>query len=456
MKHLLWIARLLILGTGLATGCYFLSVARVRLHEPLAPASAPADGLVASGFIGAEEILISTQGSGRVQALYADEGDWVSVGQVLAQLDTASLDAQIRRAEAELEGAEAALSEVKAGARPQEIEIAEAAVATAEDEGASAEKALELARSNVAATEAALQEAQAGLARLRAGPDPYEIALAQANLELAQDRLRIAWAVRDSTGGAEQRGDLPEGSHEAAKAAVAQAETEVVLAQLILDELTAGPRAEELQIAQAGVDAAQAECEAAQAQVVGAGQELEAARARLREVQAQLELVRTLPTSEQMAMAQAQVSSAQAAQQALVIQRNKMTLRAPRYGLVLERAIHVGEVALPGSTLFRLADLNRVDLTAYVPATDLGRVQIRQTVHVTVDSFPERVFHGRLVSISSQAEFTPRTIQTRDQRMNQVFAVKIELSNPDHALKPGMPAEATFQMIGGSGNGVKR
>jgi len=138
------------------------------------------------------------------------------------------------------------------------------------------------------------------------------------------------------------------------------------------------------------------------------------------------------------------VSSAQAVLQALVIQRNKMTLRAPREGLVLERPVNAGEMVVPGSTLFRLADLDRVKLTVYVPETDIGRIQLGQAAHVTVDSFPERVFSGRVVYISPRAEFTPINIRTTDQRVMQVFAVKIELSNPDHALKPGMPADATF------------
>ena len=448
-RRALIIVGILVLLAGLAGLWWLLLYADLaRLEETLTQWGAighePTHVLVASGSIQADMILISTEVSGRIQALYVDLGDEVSAGQVLARLDTALLDAQVERAKAELQSAEAKLAEVKAGARPEEIKIAQAAVTAAEEGVASAEKAVERAQSNVAAAEATLETAQAELARLRAGPDPSEIELAELQLEMAQQRLPAAWAVRDSTGGAEARGELPKGSHEAAKAAVAQAEIEIRLAQLELEELKAGPRPEDLQAGQATVDAAQAGVDAAQSQVIAAQQQLQAARALLRQAQAGLDLVKSGATSEQMAMAQAQVSGAQAALRALEVQRDKMTLRAPRAGLVLEQLINVGEMTLPGSTLFRLADLDRVKLAVYVPETDLGRVRIGQAVHVAVDSFPGRVFLGHVVHIASRAEFTPKNIQTKEQRVTQVFAVKIELANPDHALKPGMPADATF------------
>ena len=440
---------ILVVAAWLADGRQFLSMVSSYLkNEVLALVTSaqaiPAGPLTASGFIGAEEILISTEASGRIQALYAEEGDSVLAGQVLAQLDTTVLDAQIQRAEAALQGVEAELAEVKAGASSQEVAVTKAAVAIAEEGVASVEKAIEMAQSNVAAAQATLQAAQAELARLRASPDSYEVALAEAALELAQLRLPVAWAVRDSTGGSEQQGEVPQGSYEVTKAVVAQVEIQARIAQLQLEELKAGASPEELAPAQAAVEAAQAGINAAESQVVEAQQQLEAARARLREAQAQLKLVEAGATSEEIAVAEAQVSGAQAALQILKIQRNKMTLRAPRDGLVLERTINVGEMALPGSILFRVANLDRVQLTVYVPEIELGRVQFGQVVAVTVDSFPERVFQGQVVHISSRAEFTPSNIQTKEQRASQVFAVKIELPNSDHALKPGMPADAAF------------
>jgi HlyD family secretion protein len=440
---------ILVVAVGLAGGRQFLPTVRSYLENKV-PAqitstqAVPVGLLVASGFIGAEEILISTEVSGRIQALYAEEGDSVLAGQALAQLDTTVLDAKIQQAGAALRGAEAELAQVKAGASPKEIAVAKAAVAIAEEGVVSAEKAAKMAQGNVAAAEATLQAAQAELARLRAGPDSYEVALAEAELELARERLPVLWAVRDSIGGSQHRGEVPRGSYEAAKAAVSEAEIQVRILELQLEELKAGVHPDDLEAAQAAVEAAQAGVDASESQVVMAQQQLEAARARLREAQAQLRLVEAGATSEETEMAQAQVSGARAALQILKIQHNKMTLHAPRDGLVLERTINMGEMALPGSILFRLANLDRVELSVYVPEVELGRVQLGQIVAVTVDSFPGRAFPGQVVHISSQAEFTPRNIQTREQRGSQVFAVKIELPNSDHALKPGMPADADF------------
>jgi multidrug resistance efflux pump len=120
------------------------------------------------------------------------------------------------------------------------------------------------------------------------------------------------------------------------------------------------------------------------------------------------------------------------------------TLEAPISGMVLERPIHLGEVALPGAPLMTLADLDNVTLTVYVPEDQLGQVQLGQTVSVTVDSYPDRTFTGTLVFVSSQAEFTPKNVQTREERVNMVFAVKVHLPNPGHLLKPGMPADAVI------------
>jgi len=85
-----------------------------------------------------------------------------------------------------------------------------------------------------------------------------------------------------------------------------------------------------------------------------------------------------------------------------------------------------------------------VTLTIYVPEDRLGQVLIGQEVEVRVDSFPERQFIGTIVAIAHEAEFTPRNVQTQEERVNMVFAVDVSIPNPDHALKPGMPADAAI------------
>jgi multidrug efflux pump subunit AcrA (membrane-fusion protein) len=110
--------------------------------------------------------------------------------------------------------------------------------------------------------------------------------------------------------------------------------------------------------------------------------------------------------------------------------------------LVVEHSVHVGETASVGSTLMTVASLDVVKLTIYVPTDRIGLVRVGQRAEVTVDSFPGRIFVGQVTYISPQAEFTPKNVQTREERVKTVFAVRITLPNPDHSLKPGMSADA--------------
>ena len=118
-----------------------------------------------------------------------------------------------------------------------------------------------------------------------------------------------------------------------------------------------------------------------------------------------------------------------------------LTLHAPVSGTVVSLAVHPGEVAAAGATLMMLADLSHLTLTVYVPQTQLGQVYLGQPATITVDSFPGRVFAGSVSHIADTAEFTPRNVATKEERVNLVFAVTLEVPNPDGALKPGMPAD---------------
>lgn len=118
------------------------------------------------------------------------------------------------------------------------------------------------------------------------------------------------------------------------------------------------------------------------------------------------------------------------------------TVKAPAEGVITESLIEKGELAAPNTGLFVITDLARVKLTIYVPEPDLGRVRLGQEARISVDSYPGKTFPGKVTWISPVAEFTPRDIQTRDERVKLVYAVKIEIENPDAVFKPGMPADA--------------
>lgn len=122
---------------------------------------------------------------------------------------------------------------------------------------------------------------------------------------------------------------------------------------------------------------------------------------------------------------------------------------SPVSGIVLDTNIEKGEMAFPGTAVLTVADITRVWMYIYVNEVQLGRVRIGQKVNVTVDSFPDKKFEGRVVSISNKAEFTPKTIQTKDERVKLVFAVKVAVDNPAMELKPGMPADAEIIMENG-------
>jgi len=121
-------------------------------------------------------------------------------------------------------------------------------------------------------------------------------------------------------------------------------------------------------------------------------------------------------------------------------------IRSPINGVVLERLIEPHELAVPGSTVIVVGDLDSLTLRVYVPEDRYGHVFLGQNYPVTVDSFPGETFNGRVSHIANEAEFTPRNVQTVEGRMSTVFAVELDLEPSGGKLKPGMPADVTFQV----------
>ncbi len=125
------------------------------------------------------------------------------------------------------------------------------------------------------------------------------------------------------------------------------------------------------------------------------------------------------------------------------------TLQAPFAGVILVRNAELGEVMQPGTPVVTLADLNHVWLRAYISETDLGRVRWGQDAIVTTDSYPGKRYHGRISFIASDAEFTPKSVETHKERVTLVYRIKIDIDNPRHELKPGMPADALIELDSG-------
>jgi HlyD family secretion protein len=171
----------------------------------------------------------------------------------------------------------------------------------------------------------------------------------------------------------------------------------------------------------------------------------ELAEAQMAAAQAALDELVVGPTDEEVAIAQAQVQQAEAAVHLVDAQTAQFTLTAPLSGIVTSRSAQAGETATAGAPLLTIANLDEVTLVIYIPENRVGQIGVGQEAQVQVNSFPEQVFVGHVASIAGKAEFTPRNVQTQEERVNLVFAVKVSIPNPDHKLKPGMPADATIE-----------
>lgn len=144
------------------------------------------------------------------------------------------------------------------------------------------------------------------------------------------------------------------------------------------------------------------------------------------------------------AVAEANVKNAQDSLHLAWITLGYTRLLAPFSGVIVVRDAELGEAVQPGTPIVTLADLDHVWLRAYVSETDLGKVRYGQPAVITTDSYPGKEYPGRISFISSQAEFTPKSVETHEERVTLVYRIKIDVANPKHELKPGMPADAVI------------
>jgi len=372
-----------------------------------------ATGLKGSGTIEAQQLNIGAEVGGRVVEVLADEGQKIKAGQVLFRLDDALLLAQRAQAEAAVQTANAQRDQLLAGARAQQLEAAQAAISS---------------------TQAALNGAQADFNRLLSGATYDQVAAAQAQLKSAQAQAKI---IQDSYEAMSNARDtlksMGRGSSGLGDALVRMrpqvdsANAQVTAAQALLYKLRSGPTTPEVRAAQARVEAAQGQLQAAQAQY---------------------ELLAAGPSPEQIAAAEATVAQAQEALRTFDVQADKFVVRAPQDGIVMVRNLEAGEVVGPGAVVFVLGQFDTLQLTVYLPENSYGSVKLGQAARVSVDSYPGVSFPAVVVHIADQAEFTPRNVQTAEGRRTTVYAIKLDVPNPDGKLKPGMPADVTFDESG--------
>jgi len=145
-------------------------------------------------------------------------------------------------------------------------------------------------------------------------------------------------------------------------------------------------------------------------------------------------------------VSRSQFDQAKASLRTAEVRLNDMTLDAPVSGIVLARNVEPGETVYPGVSVYSLGDLANPWVKVYVSETKLGLVKLGQKAQVSVDTFPGKIYDGRVIYISSEAEFTPKNVQTQEERVKLVFGVKVSVKNQSDELKPGMPADVKLNV----------
>lgn len=168
----------------------------------------------------------------------------------------------------------------------------------------------------------------------------------------------------------------------------------------------------------------------------------EETQARLESARQNLSLVEEGARSEKIDQARSQFDISQENLREAELQLEYTHLYSPIDGLVLSKSAESGEYLSPGSPVITIGDLSKPWVRAYVKESDLGRIKLNQTVEVTTDTYPDKTYEGRISFISSEAEFTPKSVQTHDERVKLMYRIKISLDNIKDELKPGMPADA--------------
>ncbi len=382
--------RLIILGLILAAAVIALYAFRGSNHTP-------ANRIMVSGNIELEEVNIAFKTAGRLIERTVDEGDRVTKGQVIARLDRDQLLAQRNREAAALEAAQSALAQSTTA-----VEWSKATLAA-----------------DLNQRKADLASNEARLAELKNGSRPQEKQQARAAVEAAQSELNRAKRDWDRAQPLFKNDDISAAQYdqyrtrfESADAALKQAKEHEAL-------VLAGPRQEQIEAAQGQVERARAALKATEANALDIKrreQEVTARRADIQRSKATIDLI-----------------DSQLADTVAV---------SPVGGVVLVKSADVGEVVAPGTTIVTVGDIDHPWLRGYVSETDLGKVRLGSKATVTTDSYPGKVYHGQVTFISSEAEFTPKQIQTPQERVKLVYRIKIQVENPNHELKSNMPADA--------------
>jgi multidrug resistance efflux pump len=341
------------------------------------------------GVVETQEVRLSSKVGGRVARVAVAEGDLVRPGQPLVYLEVPELQAQHEQTQARLQAAEADLDKAKNGPRPEEK----------------------------AAALAALESAQARWQRLKAGSRAEEIDQASAELASAEADLKGARQDWDRVKELSTRNAVSRADYDAAAMALGRTQGRVNAARAHLKLLQAGSRPEEIAEAAAEV----ARC------------------------QANSDLLAAGTRSEEIAAAQARVAELQGKLHEMEANLCEAVVSAPEAAVVEVLPVRKGDVVTPNQPVVRVLRAEDLWVKVYIPETELGKLRLGQEVGVVIDSYPDKQFTGVVQQIASESEFTPRNVQSVDERRHQVFAVKVRVANPDGVFKSGMAADVLLR-----------
>ncbi len=374
-----------------------LAVATAVYYAVRGSGKPPENRLMISGNIELDEVNIAFKTAGRLTERAVDEGDQVKKGQVVARLDREQLAAQRERETAGLASSESQLRQAQTSAELQRASLA----------------------ADIETRQADLASMEARLAELRNGARPQEKLDAKAAVDAAASELDRAKKDWDRAQTLYKNDDISTAQFDQYRNRYESAEAMWKQAQERESLTLAGPRVEQVNAQRSQVDRARGSLKMAEAnslELKRREQEITTRRAEIARSQANLALI------------DSQLSDTIAA--------------SPVDGVVLVKSADVGEVLAPGTTILTVGNIDHPWLRGYINETDLGKVKIGSKVRVTTDTYPGKVYNGRVAFISSQAEFTPKQIQTQQERVKLVYRVKIEVENPGRELKSNMPADA--------------
>lgn len=431
-------------------------------------------GLEASGYLSAVRASVASELSGRVVQVDVEEGQQVTVGQELFRIDSEYLTVQRDQASAALQQAEANLDAAKKQAASAQLQyelVLQAERAADLQMRSSAwtmeveedfrpawyfqkTEMIEAAKLQVEASEVALANAQTALeAELnKASSNNFisaEEKLAQAQLAyttsqqvLDQAKVTVFGLAADGSpadGDETALTNAEKALLDAAKENNASAKSEFYAALLEYSRMLTTSAADAVIQARARVAVAESNRNFANTVLMG----LQTGEQSLRVFAAQAAVE---SANSQVSQAEAGLEQAQQALKLAEIQLNRSVTLAPMDGIVMTRSLEVGELAVAGGIVMDIAQLDTLELIVYLPEDQYGMVALLDPVVLTVDSYKGQRFTGRVIHIADEAEFTPRNVQTEEGRKATVYAVKILVENKERKLKPGMPANAEFNL----------